>query len=525
MASSTAGGRDKAQHVLSDPATRVLLAVVSVAIILRVVQIDLLPIWLDEGFSLWFSRQSIAFLWSELPKFETHPPLYYALLHFWTAAFGTTEAGLRSLSLVAGLASLVPVYAASRIASAKLGPAFRWTPVMAVSAMAINAFQIDFAGQARPYSLLCLAVATAMLGALRVLRRDTDRTGWVCLVAGMALTCWFHALGPLYVGAIGLALAIAWWLAGRDARFFARLVVAAIAVAALYAPISFALLDRAGDWSTSTWVPAPRLRVIVGAVIELYGVDTPSRLLAAGLTLVLLVFAGLGAATLARADRGAALVLVLLWILPFATSLAVSFAVAPVFLSRTLLPTAVPFFVLLAVGLSAAAARWRVAARWRAVGAAAVLGAYGLGTAALFATPPAEDWRAAAHLLAQRTGPRDIIVVLPNTAALPLDYYLGREARQVPLRVLPRRYPAAGLPNPYPSGGAGEPGVIAADVAGLADEVRQQRTPVVWVVTRERGLFDPAGHLQRAFGDGRTGSLLRFGRIRIDAYRLSTPVS
>ena len=76
------------------------------ALSLRLIHLGSRPLWLDEAFSAWFSRQSFAYLWHVLPTYEAHPPLFYSLLKLWRMAVGDGHAALRSLSVLIGTASV-----------------------------------------------------------------------------------------------------------------------------------------------------------------------------------------------------------------------------------------------------------------------------------------------------------------------------------------------------------------------------------------------------------------------------------
>ncbi|MCI0478043.1 MAG: hypothetical protein L0Y55_17505, partial [Anaerolineales bacterium] len=49
---------------------------------LRVVRLDLQPLWWDEGYSIFFATRDFATM-LERTAIDIHPPLYYALLQVW----------------------------------------------------------------------------------------------------------------------------------------------------------------------------------------------------------------------------------------------------------------------------------------------------------------------------------------------------------------------------------------------------------------------------------------------------------
>src|SRR5262249_41131493 len=75
-----------------------LLAIFALGLLLRIAFISKQSLWVDEVAS-WHIASSLE---SAITAERTNPPLYYVLLHFWMNAFGTSEAALRSMSMVGG---------------------------------------------------------------------------------------------------------------------------------------------------------------------------------------------------------------------------------------------------------------------------------------------------------------------------------------------------------------------------------------------------------------------------------------
>ncbi|MDB5058404.1 MAG: hypothetical protein JWO59_1876, partial [Chloroflexi bacterium] len=91
-----------------------LLIVVFVAFIVRLATINTQSAWLDEGYSLGVARHSLGDLISFTVHYDTHPPLYYVLLHFWSSLFGFGVIQGRFLSLLCGVASVAALFAVAR---------------------------------------------------------------------------------------------------------------------------------------------------------------------------------------------------------------------------------------------------------------------------------------------------------------------------------------------------------------------------------------------------------------------------
>ena len=87
------------------PATILLglaVAVLLLALGLRLYRLDGQSFWYDEGTSVLLAGRDLPTIARDAAA-DIHPPLYYFLLHYWTAAFGTSEIAARSLSVVLGV--------------------------------------------------------------------------------------------------------------------------------------------------------------------------------------------------------------------------------------------------------------------------------------------------------------------------------------------------------------------------------------------------------------------------------------
>ena len=81
---------------------------------MRILALDSKGLWLDEAFSVWLARQSLPDLYGWLLKIDQHPPLYYALLHGWIAAFGDAAGSVRLLSALFGAATIPVMFLLGR---------------------------------------------------------------------------------------------------------------------------------------------------------------------------------------------------------------------------------------------------------------------------------------------------------------------------------------------------------------------------------------------------------------------------
>lgn len=272
---------------------------------------------------------------------ETSPPLYYVLAWGWSRVFGLGEAGIRSLSALAAVATVPVAYEIGRtLASRRVG-------VVAGALMAVNPLLFWFSYEARPYALLVFLSALSFLCFVKALeKQSTGRlAGWVAASALAFATHWFAAflIAPE-------ALSLLW--RSSDRRRAALAVGATLAVSAPLLPL---LLHQAahggGDW-IGTIALGERLRgvgeqFVVGATgvkVE-HAATVAGALVCAGL-LLLVVRAGGSerrGGLLALAVGGAAV----------AIPIALAFVGPDYVLDKNLLPALVPLGVAVAAGMGA----------------------------------------------------------------------------------------------------------------------------------------------------------------------------
>ncbi|ARS28489.1 hypothetical protein [Sphingomonas sp. KC8] len=466
------------------------------------------PLWLDEAYSAYAANKGFDFLWQIVPRYETHPPFYYSLLRLWTLGFGDSLAGLRALGMVCGMLTLPVMALAAREAARMLRlPAL---PIMAASLVlaALSPALVEMAREVRPYPVLILVYAMALLALLRA-ARITGETGaipprpFALYIASLACTFWLHSLGVLYAASLGLAalaLIARRGLARNDwLRFFGGHALAGL----LYLPGLLILIDQAPTWVQSTWLRFS-FTGLEWRLAELYGVRTITGMIAAG------VLALFGLWTLAWSGPGRRLGLALLAtsLIPVIASITVSLLVAPVFIVRTMTAVAVPTLLLFAIGAGGFLATrgwWR----WLAPLPLIVL-AWQMVTIdrQRRAGPPMQDWYPALRWLDERYRPGDIVWAYPNEGALPFDYAARDLGMIVATRPIPTAVPTLnGGPGAWnPTGSRGVVSLPAERLKALADAPDAQRVPTIWLLRLGANAYDKGDHLLRA---------LEFGRVRV----------
>jgi uncharacterized membrane protein len=154
-----------------------LLLCIVLGVALRYYQLTARSLWFDESFS-W---RLIQFPWSEMivrDAQDVHPPLYYIVLKGWSIVFGTSLLSLRSLSVTAAATTMASMYlfVSSAFKSRNSG-------LFAALLLAISGWQIQFAWEARMYTLGTTLALLASWALLTAIRREPQRLRWRLLYA------------------------------------------------------------------------------------------------------------------------------------------------------------------------------------------------------------------------------------------------------------------------------------------------------------------------------------------------------
>ena len=152
--------------------TLLLIAILVVATWLRVYNLDGSSLWSDEGNTWALLSRSFGQIARDAAA-DIHPPGYYWLLKVWTNIFGTSVNGMRSFSVLAGVAVVFVVYGIGKRLDAHESARISWLALLAALLSALNPLQIYYGQEARMYMLLALA-GTGLFWALLGLVAQDD---------------------------------------------------------------------------------------------------------------------------------------------------------------------------------------------------------------------------------------------------------------------------------------------------------------------------------------------------------------
>ena len=159
-------------------------------------------------------------------------------------------------------------------------------------------------------------------------------------------------------------------------------------------------------------------------------------------------------------------------LMPLLLALAVSVIAAPIFLSRTLTASSVPYYVLLAMGLIAMKPPFVK----RAV-AGFIVTLFIFSTIYYFRFDSKEPWREIAENIISTSvsekNESNIVLAYPNSVAIPLQYYFDRKNYNVNIVPLPSEFPDFNTGRAY-VGMPGSSKIHETDLKLTADSELQQ---------------------------------------------------
>lgn len=391
--------------------TWLLVGVTVVGAALRFATLTSQSYWFDEAQAAHELHLSFGAMLSSWSVNEPNPPLFFVVGWVWAQIFGTGEAGLRSLSALAGTAAIPITYLCARELVS------RRAALVAAALVAVSPFMIWYSQEAREYMLLAALCGGSLLFFARAWREPTARNvGWWALLSALALLTQYFAAFLVAAAAIGLLY-----------RSRSRAVVTAVGVLVV---VEAALLPHAINHEAhpAGWIDTFSLAVRVkqvpvdfglGALYQNPDILSYGLLGAAILVGVLIVLLVIGADS--RQLRGAGL----------AAAIAATVLFVPLVLAlfghdyyeaRALMPAWIPLVVVLAA--ACAVPRARVAGAALAV---VVLGAFVYAQARIESDPSYQrpDWRGVANALGVPTSATRAIVAYDGTfATAPLAIYL-----------------------------------------------------------------------------------------------------
>jgi mannosyltransferase len=493
----------KAQGDTSFP---ILLVIILFGAGFRFFQIGKQPLWLDEGYSVWLGQHSIPEIIRTMIDIDQHPPVFHILLHLWMQIGGTSEGWVRTMSAILGIFTLAAIYMLGKtLAGKEVG-------LLSALVLAFSPFHVQFAQEARAYTLLTFsscgsmwmtarllldqrsqnqAIGAQLINYLRNWKRQrapgdwgeisTDLS-WFGYMVFTALAFYGHNTAiflPFGINLFVLCLIFfRRFLPGAQGRLCApsskNWIFAHLGVLLLWSPWFGPFIIQVGGVYNTFWIQKPTLEIVQDTLKTFVMAWLPDRLewqwviwMGFGL-LFLLAFWKL------RRTSGRFFLLAVLFLAPFLSELLISFW-RPIFYDRTLIWCTIPLYVLIAIGISQL--------HHRSYKLTAVIILITLSLLSLrnyYAYYEKERWDLAAGYIQERFQEGDIILFNAGWGEIPFDYYFHRYDQKV------EEY---GLPATLFEWGELEPRMMQTDVPRL--KAITQGRERVWLVYAHSWWTDP----------------------------------
>ena len=168
---------------------------------------------LDSGPGFWA-------IWTSL-RTETHPPLHFMALHAWRQVFGESDLAARGLSVFMSLLAIALLYDVARLLH---GPT---VALWACLLMALAGAQIQYAQEARNYTMLLALTLAAASAVVRVEKLGVNNRRLLALGASLLATCLTHYLAAGACAALAVYALVRLRARLRDLRLVALSFAAA----------------------------------------------------------------------------------------------------------------------------------------------------------------------------------------------------------------------------------------------------------------------------------------------------------
>ncbi len=408
--------------------------IILLAIVLRLINLGGRALWYDEAFAVLFAEKGLsAMLYGTLTPVaggaaDIHPLLYYSTLNTWMRFLGESPFTVRLLSVVFGVATVALIYL---LATALFD---KRTGLVAAFIAAAAPFHVQYSQETRMYALLGLILMAAtwcFLKAWRVAESDSTKPPfiqrwrfWVAFGVLAGLAMYTQQLAAFYLVAIGLLPFVT-----RKREQMIGVVVGAVTAVIVYLPWLVNLPGQLQKVSSYYWLDKPgigsillTIRSFLSVSIDLSSQASLIAIIGALFITVLLVIQTIMFMRQPRTKAKRKPVMFVLWLAaaPPALMWLVS-QIQPIFLERSLLPSALMLYVALAWLFTRSGMPRPIVAIVAGIGIVMVgMGLYYQYTLATFPNSP---FQSAGSYIAENWQEGDVIVHQNKLTALPGIYY------------------------------------------------------------------------------------------------------
>lgn len=299
-------------------------------------------VWFDEAHSVFFAKLPWRDFWEVLSNKEANMGLYYVFLKFWLI-FGDSEFAIRALSALFAIAAIPVFYAlAKRLFGVHAG-------LISTVLISVNAFFIEYAQEARGYSLALFLVVLSSYFFVRVIEDPSNKKHVYGYIIIGALAVYAHFFSALVLLAQTLSIP---FLPSNKLRT-RTLLFADLLIAVLLLPIALFILTK--DTGQLSWIPKPSVYHLKKMFMDLSGDVGNMRYITSFYLLSCGIALANALATLIRERRSIdtwRYAFIFMWfVVPIVLTFSISF-IKPLFLNRYLIISLPGLILLAGIGIS-----------------------------------------------------------------------------------------------------------------------------------------------------------------------------
>lgn len=272
--------------------------------------------WRDEAFTIFQAGANFGQMFKDI-LWDSSPPFYYFLLHFWIRLFGDGEIATRSLSLIFHLLTVTLVFLILKLLTKN-----KFVSWLGAAVVLLNPFLVGYAFETRPYALLTFCLTAAVWS-------DLKRRTWITGVM-LGLMILTHNFGLLFAISFGLFLVYK--------RLAIKPLVVPLIVWIMWLPVFWRQLTRVEQL---TWIQPLGWMFLTVTIQRFFSGYSQIQILdlAGQLALILMVIAWAGQKNQKTALTG------WLWLGPILLAAGFSKIVSPIYNERYLI-AAVPMLII-----------------------------------------------------------------------------------------------------------------------------------------------------------------------------------
>lgn len=220
-----------------------------VAVCLRIYNLTAISLWHDEAFSGLLMRYDLGEMLYRI-GLDVHPPFYYLILRIWDFIFGNSLFSLRMFSVFFSILIISAVYlfVKQTFKNKRLA-------IFSSALIAINCFQIQYAQEARMYTLGAFLIIISSYFLLKALeQKKSSRLWWGLYIVAVIAGIYTHYY--IFFSIAAQALYVVYYLFKHSRQNLKPAVVSYLIIAISYIPWLKIFFKQLGQVQENYWIPA-----------------------------------------------------------------------------------------------------------------------------------------------------------------------------------------------------------------------------------------------------------------------------